>query len=109
MPTNSPKVLHLVARNVEGQWVVACLDFDLAAQDDTFEAAQRRLIDQVHSYVQDALTIDDGKHSEQLLSRKAPAWEWALFYAVLALQVLHAAGVGLGLRGYRWPFDLKAA
>jgi hypothetical protein len=75
MATHTPEYLHLIARLVDGQWVVECLDFDLAAQDDTLEGAQRRLLDQVSSYVEEALTMDDGTHAEQLLSRRAPLWE----------------------------------
>ena len=107
MTSDIPSTLHLLARRTEGQWVVACLDFDLAAQDCTFEAAQRRLLDQVESYVQEALTIDGGRHSSELLSRRAPIGNWALFYVAMVLQGLHAAG-GI-LRGYQQPFQLQAA
>lgn len=107
MTAKLPESLHLVARHVDGQWVVACLEFDLAAQDDTFEAAQRRLIDQVHSYVQEALTMDGGAHADQLLSRRAPLGQWALFYLAMTLQCLHAARNVL--RGYEQPFQPQAA
>lgn len=80
-----------MARRVEGQWVVACLDFDLAAQDSTFEAAQRRLLDQVESYVQEALAIDGGANAQQLLSRHAPMGHWLLFRLVRLLQRFNAA------------------
>lgn len=107
MPPSIPTTIHLLARRSEGQWVVACLDFDLAAQDCSFEAAQRRLLDQVESYVQEALTIDCGSHASELLNRRAPLAHWALFYLAMVLQGLHAAG-GL-LRGYQQPFQLQAA
>jgi hypothetical protein len=102
-----PTTIHLLARRIEGQWVVACLDFDLAAQDCTFEAAQRRLLDQVESYVEEALAIDGGTHASELLSRRAPLSHWALFYVATVLQGLHAAG-GI-LRGYQQPFQPQAA
>ena len=107
MPAAIPTSIHLLARRSEGQWVVACLDFDLAAQDDTFEAAQRRLLDQVQSYVQEALTIDGGTHASELLGRRAPLANWALFYLAMVLQGLHAAG-GI-MRGYQRPFQPQAA
>jgi hypothetical protein len=106
MPSVIPTTIHLLARRIEGQWVVACLDFDLAAQDCTFEAAQRRLLDQVESYVQEALSIDGGTHASELLSRRAPLVNWALFYVAMVLQGLHAAG-GI-LRGYQQPFQPQA-
>lgn len=107
MATNLPKYLHFVARHVDGQWVVACLDFDLAAQDETFEAAERRLFDQVASYVEEAITLDGGVHAEQLLSRRAPLGDWMLFHLGMLLQNLHAAG-GL-LRGYQGPSPYQTA
>jgi hypothetical protein len=87
MPPSIPTTIHLLARRSEGQWVVACLDFDLAAQDCSFEAAQRRLLDQVESYVQEALTIDCGSHASELLNRRAPLAHWALFYLGLPEKV----------------------
>lgn len=102
-----PTTIHLLARRSEGQWVVACLDFDLAAQDCTFEAAQQRLLDQVESYVQEALTLDAGSHASELLSRRAPLTNWALFYLAMVLQGLHAAG-GM-LRSYQQPFQPQTA
>ena len=102
-----PPSIHLLARRVGSQWVVACLDFDLAAQDSSFEGAQRRLLAQVDSYVQEALAIDGGAHAQQLLSRRAPLSQWALFHLAMALQGLHAAS-GM-LRGYEQPFQLQGA
>jgi hypothetical protein len=107
MKPKLPHYLHLVARHIDGQWVVTCLDFDLAAQDDSLEAAQQRLIEQVHSYVQEALTMDGGAHAKQLLSRRAPLHNWVLFRVGMILRVLHAAG-GL-LQGYERPFKPQAA
>jgi hypothetical protein len=80
MAIKLPDYLHLIARLTDGQWVVECLDFDLAAQDDTLEAAQRRVLDQASSYVEEALAMDGGAHAEQLLSRRAPLWDWMVFY-----------------------------
>jgi hypothetical protein len=107
MKPKLPQYLHLVARHLDGQWVVTCLDFDLAAQDDTLEAAQQRLIEQVYSYVQEALTMDGGAHAEQLLSRRAPLHSWILFRLGMILRGLHAAR-GF-LQGYERPFQLQTA
>ncbi len=107
MKTKIPDHLHLVARHVHGQWVVSCLDFDLAAQDDSFEAAQRRLFDQVTSYVEEALAMDGGAHAEQLLNRRAPIGDWILFHAATVLQGIRSAK-GF-LRGYQRPFQYLSA
>jgi hypothetical protein len=107
MDPRIPQYLHLVARHLDGQWVVACLDFDLAAQDDTLEAAKRRLIDQVYSYVEEALTMDDGAYADQLLSRRAPLHDWLLFRVGMIIRGLNPAR-GL-LQSYQSPFQLQTA
>jgi len=96
-----PSRLHFLAHHVQGQWVVACLDFNLGAQDDTFKSAHRRLQEQVKTYVETALTMDNGAHAEQLLKRRAPLRDWLLFHLGRLLQPLHAAEGNL--RGYQRP------
>jgi hypothetical protein len=86
-----PDRLHVLGRRVGDQWVLTCLDFSLAAQDDSFAGAEKRLRDQISSYVQEALTWDKGAYAKELLSRKAPFWEWALFHAAPLLNTLHLA------------------
>ena len=77
---------------------MSCLDFDLAAQDDTFDGAKRRIADQIKTYIETATTLDDGIHAEQFLNRKAPLNEWLLFYAGLSLQFFHTSF--LNVKGY---------
>jgi hypothetical protein len=91
--------LHFVGRQVRGQWIVSCLDFDLAAQDDTFDGAKLRIADQIKTYIDTATTLDGGIHAEQLLNRKAPLNEWLLFYAGSALQFCHTSF--LNVKGYK--------
>lgn len=102
-PTKFPKILHFVGRHAHGQWIVACLDFDLAAQDDTFEGAKRRIADQIQTYIETALTLDCGIHAEQLLNRKAPLGDWLLFYVGSFLQFFHGNFLDV-LRGYKESF-----
>jgi hypothetical protein len=102
-----PSKINILARRIDDQWVVSCLDFDLAAQDTSLDAAQRRLIDQVESYVHEALVMDGGSHASRLLGRRAPLAHWALFQLAMLLQALHAAG-GM-LRGYQQPFQPQTA
>lgn len=102
-----PRRLHFLARHVQGQWVVECLDFSLGAQDDTIEGAHRRVLAQISTYVEEALTMDGGAHAEQLLNRRAPMRDWLLFRLGLVLRVLHAARAGLS--GYQQPFQPQAA
>jgi len=107
MESKLPTQLHLLARRTEGQWVVACLDFSLAAQDDTFEAARERLIAQIGSYVREAYTWEGGAYASKLLSRKAPWHEWMWFRLAHVLHGLHAASSWL--RGFEQPFNPQYA
>ena len=63
-----------------GQWQAFCLDFDLAAQADTFEAARVKLDSMMSEYVYDALAGEDREHAHDLLRRRAPWWMWARYY-----------------------------
>lgn len=53
------------------QWVAACIDLTLAAQAPTLDEAKRKLHEQIFSYVDEAMTVDQS-HAELLLSRRAP-------------------------------------
>lgn len=102
-----PHRLHFLARHIEGQWFVECLDFSLGAQETTLEAAQERLQAQVCSYVEEALTLDGGAHAEQLLSRRAPWSDWLLFRLGMVLHSLHAARGQLS--AYQFSFEPSLA
>jgi predicted RNase H-like HicB family nuclease len=61
-------------------WVATCLDFDLAAQGETFEDARCRLDAMINEYVEDALTGEDRDHAQSLLNRRAPLRYWLRYY-----------------------------
>jgi len=65
--------------------VVVCLDFSLAAQDETLEGAKARLEAQIKEYVFDAIEGEDRAFAEQLLTRRAPCAQWARYYFIKAL------------------------
>ncbi len=73
-------LLRCYAEAVDGQWQAFCLDFDLAAQADTFEEARAKLETMLAEYVYDALAGEDREFADQLLSRRAPWPMWAKFY-----------------------------
>ena len=70
------------------QWQAFCLDFNLAAQADSFDEAKKKLEAQIDEYVYDALAGEDRAHASVLLRRKAPLtlraryqayrWGWRL-------------------------------
>jgi hypothetical protein len=61
-------------------WVALCLDFDLAAQGETFADARARLDAMINDYVEDALTGEDRAHARSLLNRRAPWRYWLRYY-----------------------------
>lgn len=64
-------------------WVAVCLNFNLAAQDDSFEAAKVKLENMISEYVYDALAGEDKPYSAQLLSRSAPLSSWLKYYFIV--------------------------
>ena len=87
-------LLRCMAWQEAGQWVAVCLDFNLAAQDDSFEEVKARLNQQIRSYLIDALAGDDKPHAPYLLRRRAPLRYW-LAYGLIVLQHklrLHVTG-----------------
>lgn len=75
-----------------GLWVALCLNFDLAAQGETFDEAKARLDAMIDAYVEEALSGADQDHADALLSRRAPWHHWLRYWAYVAL-----AGVGAPL------------
>lgn len=66
------KKLHFLIAFMEGAWVAMCMDLCLAAQCNTPSGAEAKLDEQILSYVEEALTLDGGKHENLLLNRPAP-------------------------------------
>ncbi len=76
-------VLRCYAKYYKKQWIAFCLDFDLAAQADSFEEVKEKLENMIKEYVFDALVGEDKEYADQLLSRKAPIFEWIKYYYYL--------------------------
>ena len=104
---DAPQFLHFVGRQAHGQWIVTCLDFDLASQDDTFEDAKRRIYDQIETYIETASALDGGIHIEQFLNRKAPLKDWLLFYIAPVFSFFHSSF--LNIKGYKETFKHQCA
>lgn len=74
----------------EGEcWVAVCLNFNLAAQADTFEEAKAKLESMIVEYVHDALVGEDKPYAAQLLTRHAPFALW-LRYQLIRLTMAFA-------------------
>lgn len=61
-------------------WVSHCLDYDLAAQGDTQQEAEKKLVHQIAHYLFDVLDGQDKVHADYLLARKAPLHMFAKWY-----------------------------
>ena len=78
-------ILRCYAQKEDGDlWVAVCLDLTLAAQGETFEEARKKLHEQITDYLFDALEGEDQDYAPAFLTRKAPAREWARYYAIKA-------------------------
>lgn len=77
-------VLRCLALQREGYWVAMCIDLDLAVQADTAAQAQKKLREQMRSYVEEALSVD-AEHAASLLNRRAPFKYVAMYYAMKLL------------------------
>lgn len=73
------------------QWVAVCIDLSLAAQADSMEAAKRKLMEQIKSYVTEAVTVD-AEHAEYLLNRRAPLSQLMEYYFIAMKEKLHING-----------------
>lgn len=99
-------VLHCMAWKEGGQWLAVCLDFNLAAQDDSMEGAKDRLHQQIVSYLTEALAGADQQHAPYLLRRRSPLRYWLFYYlSVLA----HKLRMRVGACEYSSPVPLIPA
>ncbi len=97
------------AERVGSQWQAFALNFDLAAQADSFEEARRKLYKMIHQYVYDAVVGDDRAHAKQLLSRRAPLSMWARYYWLRLRTALRTKPQGNGDESERAFCDLVLA
>lgn len=65
----------------KGYWVAMCIDLDLAVQATTAAQAKKRLREQMHSYIEDALAVD-ADYATNLLTRRAPLRYFAMYYGI---------------------------
>lgn len=86
-------IVKCYAEQEGGCWVVICLDFNLAAQGDSFDEAKAKLEAMIIEYVYDALVGEDKLYAAQLLTRRAPWSSWLKYY-IVKLRALFVQGAG---------------
>jgi predicted RNase H-like HicB family nuclease len=79
--------LHcLIKREQAGYWAAFCLDFTLYAVGDTADEAKAKLLEHIAEFVRDAEA--EPAYGRHLLNRKAPFWDWVMFYLLSGLRSL---------------------
>lgn len=68
-------VLRCYAERDDDSWFAICLDLNIYARGDTFDAARVDLMNQTKQYIQEAVTVDY-EHFHDLIPRRAPARFW---------------------------------
>lgn len=80
--------IRCLIKNEGHLYVAMSLDFGLAAQADSVEAARNKLIQQIEEYLREA-NEEDAEFKDRLLSRKGP-WSWfVLYYLIYLMSKLH--------------------
>jgi hypothetical protein len=82
-------VLRCLAFREGEQWVGVCLEFNLAAQGDSFAEVRHRLDAQIATYLREALAGPDREHAGYLLRRRAPLRYWLRYWLAGLAHRLH--------------------
>ena len=75
-------------------WEAICVDFDLAAQGDSFAEVRRELSDAIDTFLSYAAELPESERG-RLLNRKAPLglrWKLAALHRLSRLPVIPGAG-----------------
>lgn len=88
-------VIRCYVKRSRDQWVAVCVDLCLAAQADTQREAKEKLVAQIHSYVEEALTVDRD-FADELLNRKAPMRQRMEYLFILAAHKVHWLRTSIG-------------
>lgn len=100
-------IVRCLAMREGEHWVALCLDFDLAAQGDSFAEVKDRLDAQIIDFVTEAATVDR-EHAPYLLRRKAPL-KYRLLYRWFNLRNRLVAHLGNGRSAYERAMPLVPA
>ena len=76
-------VLRCYARRlIGGGWYGVCLDFNLAAEADSFDELKQKIHEMIVSYLEVVLDTDDKNSIPELIERKAPLIDWIKYYLI---------------------------
>jgi hypothetical protein len=69
-------------KSKKGNWFGVCLDFNLALEAESRELLEQKIHEAIESYIDIVLDTDDKKSIPQLISRRAPAYDWVIYYLI---------------------------
>ena len=72
-------------RTKNGKWFGLCLNFDIAVEAESRERLQEKMHEFIKSYIETVLDTEDPASIPELLSRRAPMKDWAIYYGIKAL------------------------
>jgi hypothetical protein len=99
-------VVRCLAEEKGGQWQAFSLEFGLAAQGNSFPEVKHKLDRMIRSYLYDALVGQDQEHAWELLSRRAHARVYLLYYFTSAA---HAVRRCMEVKLFKEPMRLQPA
>lgn len=69
----------------KGNWFGLCLNFNLAVEADSPELIEEKMRAAIESYIDTVLDTDDRKSVSQLFTRRAPIYDWLIYYLIKAI------------------------
>ena len=76
-------VLRCYGHQIKGEkWYGVCVDLNLAAEASSQDDLKKKLRDMIESYIDTVLETDDKQSVPYLLTRKAPLWNWFVYYLI---------------------------
>ena len=69
-------------KSKKGNWFGLCLDFNLAVEAGSPELLKRKMDEAIESYIETVLDTNDKKSIPQLISRRAPIYDWVIYYLI---------------------------
>ena len=83
-------ILRCYGHRINGsKWCGVCLEFNLAAEAESSEQLRKKLYDMIVSYVDTVIETDDKESIPDLLVRRAPLYNWAIYYLIKLLVSFH--------------------
>lgn len=69
----------------KGNWFGLCLDLNLAVEAESPKLLEQKMGEAIISYIETTLNTDDRKSIPQLLSRRAPIYDWLIYYLIKSI------------------------